>query len=102
MKPLNLCLEITFMVVSKSLGSITKVIPIPQLNILNISLIWIFPNFWRVEKSTGIFQLLKYISDDRVLGIDLGIFSVRPPPVMFAIDLTLTFFTKSKITFVYK
>ena len=100
--PLNLCFERTSKVLFKSLGSMITVIPIPQLNIFNILLFSMLPNSWSVLKNDGIFQLSKYISEDNVFGIDLGIFSVRPPPVILAIDLTSTFFTKSRITLVYR
>ena len=41
-------------------------------------------------------NLSKYISEDSASGIDLGIFSVRPPPVILAIDLTFTFLLNPK------
>ena len=76
--------------IAKTSSTITKSTkPIPQLNILYISLSDIFPFSFNHLKISGISHELVSISTQRSLVIDLGRFSVRPPPVICERELIL-------------
>ena len=72
--------------------------PTPQLNVVNISMSEIFLFFnhlkilWTLIFERSIFTV-------KLLGTDLVIFSIRPPPVMWADELIKPLLTKVKISF---
>ena len=69
--------------------STTITMPIPQLKTLNISLSSMFPICLMISNIFGSLIFFLWIQAFTPLGKILGIFSVIPPPVIFAIPLCL-------------
>ena len=65
------------------------IMPIPQLKTLNISLSSMFPICLMISNIFGSLIFFLWIQAFTPLGKILGIFSVIPPPVIFAIPLCL-------------
>ena len=73
----------------------------PQLNVRNISDGEIFPVLESQEKTTGRSQVFAYRSTPRPSGKIRGIFSVNPPPVIWAKALTAPVLMASKQLLTY-
>src|SRR3990172_10742554 len=76
-------------------------IPIPLLNVLSISWWDRLPCCLRNQKIGGVSHEPVFILTLQLFGTTLGIFSVKPPPVIWAIPLTLNSLTICRTLLTY-